>query len=121
MANRCIFVSQIQDITAQRSSEQRLFESEQRSRITLDAVADLVLSVSLMAASTTPTRLRCAPWPVMAPCRWPAQGAGRAGADHRVRARLGTGCDGAAGPGEQRGGPARRLLLRLGTQTVPVT
>ncbi|WP_171885041.1 diguanylate cyclase domain-containing protein, partial [Serratia marcescens] len=41
------FVSQIQDITAQRSSEQRLFESEQRSRITLDAVADLVLSVSL--------------------------------------------------------------------------
>lgn len=41
------FVSQIQDISAQRSSEQRLFESEQRSRITLDAVADLVLSVSL--------------------------------------------------------------------------
>ncbi len=41
------FVSQIQDITAQRSSEQRLFESEQRSRITLDAVADLVISVSL--------------------------------------------------------------------------
>ncbi|MBH1495700.1 PAS domain S-box protein [Stenotrophomonas maltophilia] len=34
------FVSQIQDISAQRSSEQR-------SRITLDAVADLVLSVSL--------------------------------------------------------------------------
>lgn len=41
------FVSQIQDITAQRSSEQRLFESEQRSRITLDAVADLVMSVTL--------------------------------------------------------------------------
>ncbi|UXY47013.1 PAS domain S-box protein [Stenotrophomonas maltophilia] len=41
------FVSQIQDISAQRSSEQRLFESEQRSRITLDAVADLVLSVTL--------------------------------------------------------------------------
>jgi len=41
------FVSQIQDITAQRSSEQRLLESEQRSRVTLDAVADLVLSVSL--------------------------------------------------------------------------
>ncbi|WP_164276004.1 PAS domain S-box protein [Stenotrophomonas sp. B1-1] len=41
------FVSQIQDITGQRSSEQRLFESEQRSRITLDAVADLVLSVTL--------------------------------------------------------------------------
>ncbi|AVJ33638.1 MULTISPECIES: PAS domain S-box protein [Stenotrophomonas] len=41
------FVSQIQDVSAQRSSEQRLFESEQRSRITLDAVADLVLSVAL--------------------------------------------------------------------------
>jgi len=41
------FVSQIQDVTAQRSSEQRLYESEQRSRITLDAVADLVLSVAL--------------------------------------------------------------------------
>lgn len=41
------FVSQIQDITAQRSSEQRLYESEQRSRITLDAVTDLVLSVTL--------------------------------------------------------------------------
>ncbi|MBH1654063.1 PAS domain S-box protein [Stenotrophomonas maltophilia] len=41
------FVSQIQDISAQRTSEQRLFESEQRSRITLDAVADLVLSVRL--------------------------------------------------------------------------
>lgn len=41
------FVSQIQDITAQRSSELRLLESEQRSRITLDAVTDLVLSVGL--------------------------------------------------------------------------
>ncbi|MGE8260326.1 MAG: PAS domain S-box protein, partial [Stenotrophomonas sp.] len=41
------FVSQIQDVTAQRSSEQRLYETEQRSRITLDAVADLVLSVTL--------------------------------------------------------------------------
>ena len=41
------FVSQIQDITAQRASEQRLHETEQRSRITLDAVTDLVLSVSL--------------------------------------------------------------------------
>jgi len=41
------FVSQIQDITAQRSSELRLQEAEQRSRITLDAVTDLVLSVDL--------------------------------------------------------------------------
>jgi len=41
------FVSQIQDITAQRASEQRLHETEQRSRITLDAVTDLVLSVTL--------------------------------------------------------------------------
>lgn len=41
------FVSQIQDVSAQRSSEQRLYESEQRSRITLDAVTDLVLSVAL--------------------------------------------------------------------------
>ena len=41
------FVSQIQDITAQRASEQRLHETEQRSRITLDAVTDLVLSVNL--------------------------------------------------------------------------
>ena len=41
------FVSQIQDVTAQRSSEQRLYETEQRSRITLDAVTDLVLSVTL--------------------------------------------------------------------------
>ncbi|WMJ69612.1 PAS domain S-box protein [Stenotrophomonas sp. 24(2023)] len=41
------FVSQIQDISAQRSSEQRLLETEQRSRITLDAVADMVLSVAL--------------------------------------------------------------------------
>ncbi|WP_312710305.1 PAS domain S-box protein [Stenotrophomonas sp.] len=41
------FVSQIQDVTSQRSSEQRLYESEQRSRITLDAVTDIVVSVTL--------------------------------------------------------------------------
>ncbi len=63
------FVSQIQDISAQRSSEQRLFESE-RSRITLDAVADLVLSVSLDGRIDTPTPLLSAPSPVMARCRW---------------------------------------------------
>ncbi len=41
------FVSQIQDVTAQRSSEMRLLESERRNRITLDAVTDLVISVGL--------------------------------------------------------------------------
>lgn len=41
------FVSQIQDVTAQHASEQRLLQAEQRSRITLDAVTDLVLSVDL--------------------------------------------------------------------------
>ncbi|KAF1015488.1 MAG: putative diguanylate cyclase DgcE [Stenotrophomonas maltophilia] len=41
------FVAQIQDISAQRASEQRLFDTELRSRITLDAVTDLVLSVKL--------------------------------------------------------------------------
>ena len=41
------FVSQIQDITAQHASEQRMRQAEQRSRITLDAVTDLVLSVDL--------------------------------------------------------------------------
>lgn len=41
------FVSQIQDVSAQRASEQRLLDAEQRSRITLDAVNDLVLSLDL--------------------------------------------------------------------------
>lgn len=41
------FVSQIQDVSAQRASEQRLLEAEHRSRITLDAVTDLVLSVDM--------------------------------------------------------------------------
>ncbi len=41
------FVSQIQDITEQRDSQQRLQEAEQRSRVTLDAVADLVLTLAL--------------------------------------------------------------------------
>lgn len=41
------FVSQIQDVSAQRASEQRLVDTEQRSRITLDAVTDLVLSVDM--------------------------------------------------------------------------
>lgn len=41
------FVAQIQDLTAERTSEQRVLDAEQRSRITLDAVADLVLSVDL--------------------------------------------------------------------------
>lgn len=41
------FVSQIQDVTAQRQSGQQLRESEQRTRITLDAVADMVLTLDL--------------------------------------------------------------------------
>ncbi|MDX3934434.1 PAS domain S-box protein [Stenotrophomonas sp.] len=41
------FVSQIQDVTAQRLSGQQLRESEQRTRITLDAVADMVLTLDL--------------------------------------------------------------------------
>jgi diguanylate cyclase (GGDEF)-like protein/PAS domain S-box-containing protein len=41
------FVSQIQDVTAQRHSGQQLRESEQRTRITLDAVADMVLTLDL--------------------------------------------------------------------------
>ncbi|NYF34829.1 diguanylate cyclase (GGDEF)-like protein/PAS domain S-box-containing protein [Stenotrophomonas sp. JAI102] len=41
------FVSQIQDVTAQRLSGQQLRESEQRTRVTLDAVADMVLTLDL--------------------------------------------------------------------------
>lgn len=41
------FVSQIQDVTAQRQSGQQLRESEQRTRITLDAVADMVVTLDL--------------------------------------------------------------------------
>lgn len=41
------FVSQIQDVTAQRLSGQQLRESEQRTRVTLDAVADIVLTLDL--------------------------------------------------------------------------
>ncbi len=41
------FVAHIQDVTGERTSEQRVLDAEQRSRITLDAVADLVLSVDL--------------------------------------------------------------------------
>lgn len=41
------FVSQIQDITAQHQSGQQLRESAQRTRVTLDAVADMVLSLDL--------------------------------------------------------------------------
>ncbi len=41
------FVSQIQDVTSERASELRVLEAEARSRITLDAVTDLVLSVDL--------------------------------------------------------------------------
>ena len=41
------FVSQIQDVTAQRQSGQQLRESEQRTRVTLDAVADMVLTLDL--------------------------------------------------------------------------
>jgi diguanylate cyclase (GGDEF)-like protein/PAS domain S-box-containing protein len=41
------FVSQIQDVTAQRQSSLQLRESEQRTRVTLDAVADMVLTLDL--------------------------------------------------------------------------
>lgn len=41
------FVSQIQDVTAQHLSGQQLRESEQRTRVTLEAVADMVLTVDL--------------------------------------------------------------------------
>ncbi|MCF7750010.1 PAS domain S-box protein [Bacillus subtilis subsp. subtilis] len=41
------FVSQIQDVTAQRQSSQQLRESELRTRVTLDAVADMVLTLDL--------------------------------------------------------------------------
>ncbi|MCW6027030.1 PAS domain S-box-containing protein/diguanylate cyclase (GGDEF)-like protein [Stenotrophomonas rhizophila] len=41
------FVSQIQDVTVQRQSGQQLRESEQRTRVTLDAVADMVLTLDL--------------------------------------------------------------------------
>lgn len=41
------FVSQIQDVTAQRKSVLQLRESEQRTRVTLDAVADMVLTLDL--------------------------------------------------------------------------
>jgi len=41
------FVSQIQDVTVQRLSAQQLRESEQRTRVTLDAVADMVLTLDL--------------------------------------------------------------------------
>ncbi|MCC7634881.1 PAS domain S-box protein [Stenotrophomonas rhizophila] len=41
------FVSQIQDVTSQRQSGQQLRESEQRTRVTLDAVADMVLTLDL--------------------------------------------------------------------------
>ncbi len=41
------FVSQIQDVTAQRLSGQQLRESEQRTRVTLDVVADMVLTLDL--------------------------------------------------------------------------
>lgn len=41
------FVSQIQDVTAQRLNGQQLRESEQRTRVTLDAVADMVLTLDL--------------------------------------------------------------------------
>lgn len=41
------FVSQIQDVTAQRLSGQQLRDSEQRTRVTLDAVADMVLTLDL--------------------------------------------------------------------------
>lgn len=39
------FVSQIQDVTAQRQNSLQLRESEQRTRVTLDAVADMVLNL----------------------------------------------------------------------------
>jgi len=41
------FVSQIQDVTAQRQSGLQLRESEHRTRVTLDAVADMVLTLDL--------------------------------------------------------------------------
>jgi len=41
------FVSQIQDVTAQRQSSLQLRDSEQRTRVTLDAVADMVLTLDL--------------------------------------------------------------------------
>ena len=41
------FVSQIQDVTVQHQSSQQLRESEQRTRVTLDAVADMVLTLDL--------------------------------------------------------------------------
>ena len=41
------FVSQIQDVTVQRQSSLQLRESEQRTRVTLDAVADMVLTLDL--------------------------------------------------------------------------
>ncbi|PAK93685.1 diguanylate cyclase [Stenotrophomonas rhizophila] len=41
------FVSQIQDVTVQRFSGQQLRESEHRTRVTLDAVADMVLTLDL--------------------------------------------------------------------------
>jgi diguanylate cyclase (GGDEF)-like protein/PAS domain S-box-containing protein len=41
------FVSQIQDVSAQRLSGQQLRDSEQRTRVTLDAVADMVLTLDL--------------------------------------------------------------------------
>ncbi|MGH8043669.1 MAG: PAS domain S-box protein, partial [Stenotrophomonas sp.] len=41
------FVSQIQDVTAQRQSSLQLRESELRTRVTLDAVADMVLNLDL--------------------------------------------------------------------------
>jgi len=41
------FVSQIQDVTAQHHGGQQLRESERRTRITLDAVADMVLTLDM--------------------------------------------------------------------------